>query len=100
MQAVSRADVSRASRLPGDVIVFPAGQIGQLVERDLVRLLDDATLEDDKFDRRDIFDQVRLREMVWGQKAVAVPLGSPWPTLYWPSILMSEIVPRRIEAGM
>ncbi len=77
VQAVSRADLSQASRLPGDVIVFPAGDIGQLVERDLVRPLDEAALADDKFNRRDIFDQVRLREMVWGQKAVAVPLGSP-----------------------
>jgi ABC-type glycerol-3-phosphate transport system substrate-binding protein len=71
------ADIQRASRLPADIVVFPAGELGLLVQRELVRPLDEDALADEAFDRRDILDQVRLREMVWGNKTVAVPLGSP-----------------------
>ncbi len=77
IQNVTRAELSQASRLPADIVVFPAGEIGTLVERELVRPLDEKTLEEQGFDRRDIFDQVRLREIVWGNKLVAAPLGSP-----------------------
>jgi ABC-type glycerol-3-phosphate transport system substrate-binding protein len=77
VQGVTQAELSQASRLPADVVVFPAGELGTLVERDLVQQLNEKTLEDMGFDRRDIFDQVRLREIVWGNKLVAVPLGSP-----------------------
>ena len=77
VQSVTLAELSQASRLPADIVVFPAGEIGTLVERDLVQQLDERVLEDLGFDRRDIFDQVRLREIVWGNKLVAVPLGSP-----------------------
>jgi ABC-type glycerol-3-phosphate transport system substrate-binding protein len=39
--------------------------------------LDDKGLASDKFERREIFDQVRLRDVSWGNRTVAVPLGSP-----------------------
>jgi ABC-type glycerol-3-phosphate transport system substrate-binding protein len=74
---IRAADLVAASRLPGDVIVFPSGLIGQLAERELIVPLDDALLAEPEFDRRDIFDQIRLREMTWGNRTVAVPLGSP-----------------------
>ncbi|MCI0360369.1 MAG: extracellular solute-binding protein, partial [Planctomycetaceae bacterium] len=74
---VSLEDLAKASRLPADVVVFPSGQVGQLVERELIRPLDAEGLAKAGFNRPDVFDQVRLREMVWGNQTVAVPLGSP-----------------------
>src|SRR5207253_2085031 len=74
---VSLAEVASASRLPGDVVVFPSGVIGQLAERGLISPLEPAVLEDADFNYRDIFDQVRLGEMRWGKQTYAVSLGSP-----------------------
>ena len=77
VKEIAASDVVGASRLPGDIVVFPSGLVGQLIERDLIVPLDDAALASPEFNRRDIFDQVRLREMTWGNRTVAVPLGSP-----------------------
>jgi multiple sugar transport system substrate-binding protein len=74
---VSLAEIEGASRLPGDVVIFPSGFIGQLAERGMIVPLEGSTLEDSDFNYRDIFDQIRLREMRWGGKTVAAPLGSP-----------------------
>src|SRR5258705_6580371 len=73
----SLAEVNAAGRLPADAVIFPSGLIGQLAQRGLIVPLDGSALEDSDFNYRDIFDQVRLREMRWGNRTVAVPLGSP-----------------------
>jgi multiple sugar transport system substrate-binding protein len=70
-------EVAAASRLPGDAVVFPTAMLGQLAERGLIAPLESGALEGSEFDYRDIFDQIRLREMRWGGKTLAVPLGSP-----------------------
>jgi multiple sugar transport system substrate-binding protein len=88
---VTLAELSQASRLPGDVVVFPSGQIGQLVERELIGPLDEEALEKGEFNRRDIFDQVRLREMVWANRTLAVPLGSPRLVLVYRRDIFEEL---------
>lgn len=77
VQHVKLPELLAANRLPGDVIVFPAGYIGHLVERELIVPLADEALAGAEFDRPDIFDQVRLRDIAWGNRTVAAPLGSP-----------------------
>jgi ABC-type glycerol-3-phosphate transport system substrate-binding protein len=74
---IATSELAAASRLPGDVIVFPTGLVGQLIDREMIEALDDEPLGKSEFDRRDIFDQIRLREMTWGNRTVATPLGSP-----------------------
>src|SRR5687768_14659860 len=74
---VSAADVAAASRLACDAVIFPAGLIGQLAERGLLAPLEPTALESPEFNYRDIFDQLRLREMKWGSRTFAVTLGSP-----------------------
>ncbi len=71
------AEVTTASRLPADVVVFPSGLIGQLAERALITPLEPAALEEPDFDHRDIFDQLRLREMKWGNRTMVATIGSP-----------------------
>jgi ABC-type glycerol-3-phosphate transport system substrate-binding protein len=88
IRPITREELLSASRLPGDVVVFPAGYVGHLVERELIVPLDDQPLAGSEFDRRDIFDQVRLRDIAWGNRTVAVPLGSPQLLLaYRPDVL-------------
>lgn len=77
VRAASAADIEKANRLPADAIVFPEGMIGRLAERGLIAPMDSASLESADFNYRDIFDLIRLREMKWGDKTVATPLGSP-----------------------
>jgi multiple sugar transport system substrate-binding protein len=77
VRAASAANIEAATRLPADAIIFPTGMIGSLTERGLIGPLDPASLENLDFNYRDIFDQIRLREMKWGDKTFAAPLGSP-----------------------
>jgi multiple sugar transport system substrate-binding protein len=87
---VSLADVLNANRLAGDAIVFPSGYVGELAEREMIVPLADEALAGAKFDRRDIFDQVRLRDIQWGNRTLAVPLGSPQLLLVYRRDLFSE----------
>ncbi len=90
IQPVTRQELLKASRLPGDVIIAAAGDVGCLVERELIVPLDDAGLAGTEFDRRDIFDLVRLRDIAWGNRTVAVPLGSPQFLLAFRSDLLEK----------
>jgi ABC-type glycerol-3-phosphate transport system substrate-binding protein len=58
-------------------VIFPSGLIGQFAQPGLLSPLEPAALDAAEFDQRDIFDQIRLREMKWGSRSFAVPLGSP-----------------------
>lgn len=71
------AEIATAKRLPADCVVFPAGLLGQLAERGLITPLSEQGLANAEFNYRDIFDQLRLREMKWGDKTFAATLGSP-----------------------
>lgn len=83
-------DLKKANRLPGDAVIFPNGELGQLAERGLLLPLENEALEDAEFNYRDIFDQVRLREMRWGGRTVAAPLGSPQLLLCYRADLFQE----------
>ena len=70
-------------QLDADAVIYPAGLIGELAERQLIAALPEDTLAGDKFDARDVLDLARLREVTWGEKIYAVPLGSPQLTLLY-----------------
>src|SRR5436190_10202630 len=77
VRKISWKEASSAQRLPGDLIVYPAGQMGELAEAGLLAPISERTLENDAFALRDIYKQLRLREMKWGDKVLGLPLGSP-----------------------
>jgi ABC-type glycerol-3-phosphate transport system substrate-binding protein len=87
----SSTEIAAASRLPGDAVIFPAGLIGQLAERSLIAPLDAAAIEGADFNYRDIFDQIRLREMKWGNRTFAMPLGSPQLLLAYRADLFEKL---------
>jgi len=62
--------------------------IGELAERGWIAPLSDDVLGMPEFARRDIFDHLRQREIVWGDHVLAVPLGSPpLMLIYRPDLL-------------
>lgn len=77
VQNLSAAEAEKAGRLPGDAVVFPVGLVGTFIEKGLIQQLADDALEDAEFAHRDIFTPLRMEEMRWGNRTVAVPLGSP-----------------------
>jgi len=77
VQDLSLAEAEKAGRLPGDVVVFPAGLIGQFAEPGLILPLEETALEAADFHHRDVFAPLRMGEMRWGNRTLAVTLGSP-----------------------
>jgi multiple sugar transport system substrate-binding protein len=91
VQQLGRAEVLAASRLPGDVVIAAGGDLGQLAEQGLIAPLAEETLAGDEFNRREIFDQVRLRDITWGNRTLAVPLGSPQLLLVYRKDLFDKL---------
>lgn len=83
--------VAGASRLPGDLIVYPSGRIGELAEAGLLAPISDRLLENDAFALRDIYKNVRLHEIRWGDKVFALPLGSPQFVLVYRSDIFAKL---------
>ncbi len=77
IREITWQEAAAAKRLPGDLIVYPAGQLGELAEAGLLAPISSRTLENDAFAMRDIYKLLRLHEMKWGDKVVGLPLGSP-----------------------
>ncbi len=91
IQNVTAEQVATAHRLPGDAIIFPAGLLGQLAERNLILPIESAALEAPAFGYRDIFEQIRRQEMRWAGKTMAVPLGSPQFLLAYRADIFAEL---------
>jgi len=83
--AITAAELLEGTRqrLNADVTLYPSYLLGELAERDLIAPLDSADAADPVFDRQGIFELIQLREIAWGSKVYAVPLGSPQLTLFY-----------------
>ncbi|HEX5104998.1 MAG TPA: extracellular solute-binding protein [Pirellulaceae bacterium] len=90
-EQMTAAELAQAKLLPGDIVLFPTGMLGHCIEGGLIVPLSDDLLAAPQFDRRDIFDQIRLREMTWGNRTVAVSLGSPQILLAYRADLFEKL---------
>ncbi len=81
----------RRTRLSADVVIYPSGLMGELAERDLIAPVSRDVFNGPEFGRRDIFDLIQLREIIWGEQVYAVPLGSPPLTLVYNAGLFDEL---------
>jgi ABC-type glycerol-3-phosphate transport system substrate-binding protein len=88
---VTWKEIAGAKRLPGDLIVYSAGLVGELAEAGLIAPISDRTLENDAFALRDIYKQIRLHEMKWGDKTFALPLGSPQLLLVYRADIFAKL---------
>jgi ABC-type glycerol-3-phosphate transport system substrate-binding protein len=91
VREVKLSELTGASRLPGDTVIVPCGALGELAERGLIVPLDSQALEDSDFHYRDIFDQIRLKEIRWGGQTFAAPLGSPQLLLCYRSDVFEKL---------
>jgi multiple sugar transport system substrate-binding protein len=74
---------ARRKRLGADAVIYPSGLIGELAERDWIVPIAKDVFNGPEFGRRDILEQIRQHEIVWGERVFAVPLGSPQLTLIY-----------------
>lgn len=77
IRQATTAEVTGTAPLPGDVIVFPTGLLGELVEGEQLLPLPAEVTQDEALNLRDIYPHIRLHEITWGGKTYALPLGSP-----------------------
>lgn len=91
VKTISWRQAGEAKRLPGDLIVYPAGLMGELVEAGLIAPIPDRILENDAFALRDIYKPIRLNEMKWGDKVYALPLGSPQFVLVYRADIFTKL---------
>ncbi len=81
----------RRKRLAADVVIYPSGLLGELAERDWIAPISRDVFNGPEFGRRDIFDLIQQREIIWGEQVYAVPLGSPPLTLIYNASLFEQI---------
>ena len=77
IRETTSAELATAKSLSADAVIYPAAEIGSLVERRLIRPLPRAWLVHGDFHEADLFEPGGLAEMRWGEQAYAVPFGSP-----------------------
>ena len=65
------------SSLEADVVIFPSAMLGHLAQHKLIRQLPSTLLDQPDYQKLEIFDQLRRREMQWKGRPYAVSFGSP-----------------------
>lgn len=66
-----------------DVLIYPSRLLGELAKGERIIPLRRSVLQSKEFAAGDIFPLILQREITWGGRAMAVPLGSPVFVLYW-----------------
>ncbi|MEM8866047.1 MAG: hypothetical protein AAGF31_10940 [Planctomycetota bacterium] len=66
-------------RPKADLLVFPSRWLGELCEADRLRPIRESVLSSEQLAFDDFFPLVREREIVYGDRVMALPLGCPTP---------------------
>ncbi len=85
------ADLRERKNLDADVMIYPSQLLGEMAERDLIIPLPAQMLDEQAFAWSDIFDLVRGREIAWGDKTYAVPLGATSYVLWYRPDIFSAL---------
>lgn len=88
IQAVRAADLATAGELPGDAAIIPSPLLGTLAQRNCLRPLGGQT---GGGGLGDVFELLRSREATWGERVMAVPLGSPVLVCYLRADLLAKV---------
>ena len=83
VQATSDKMFSGDTKITADAIIYPAGMLGELVERDLIQVVPDSVLDNEKLNRRDVLTFERGPLVTWGSDVYAFSFGSPNLTLMY-----------------
>lgn len=76
-------ELAAAKRLAADVVIYPAGYLGELAERRLLAPIPTDVIAGPAVRRDDLLPLQRQLETVWGKKTMALPFGSPMLVLYY-----------------
>ncbi|WP_158264858.1 ABC transporter substrate-binding protein [Blastopirellula marina] len=60
-----------------DIVIYPPAMMGELIQRDWIVPVPSATLASEEVAQDDIVQAIRQKEIRWGDKTYALPLGSP-----------------------
>ena len=84
-------ELASAKRLAADVVIYPAGYLGDLAERGLLAPVPAEVLAGPDVERRDLLPTQQQLEMVWGKKTMAFPFGSPTLVLYYRADILEAL---------
>jgi len=84
-------ELAAAKALDSDAIIYPAGELGGLAERHLLRPIPPAWLNRPEYAKKDLFELPGLQETSWGEQIYAVPLGSPVLVLCYRADLFARV---------
>lgn len=76
-------ELAAARRLAADVVIYPAGYLGELTERRLLAPIPSDVIAGPDVGRGDLLPLQRQLETVWGKKTMALSFGSPILVLYY-----------------
>ena len=92
IQHLSSAEfVAAESKPAADVIIYPAGLLGELVEGEWIRPVPDHVLAHPNIDSRDILPLDRGPNVTWGKTVYAFSFGSPSFVLFYRSDLFESM---------
>jgi len=70
-------DIRGKRSLDADVVIYPAGMLGELAEFNLISPIPSSTLESAELARADLLKLARIEEVTWGEDVYAISFGSP-----------------------
>ncbi|MBB77079.1 MAG: hypothetical protein CMJ75_21445 [Planctomycetaceae bacterium] len=76
-------ELAAARRLAADVVIYPAGYLGELAERRLLAPIPPDVIASSAVARDDLLPLQRQLETVWGKQTMALSFGSPVMVLYY-----------------
>lgn len=88
MLEVSEIAVEQLFESDADILVYPSRYLGELAERQQIVDIRTSLVEREGFEMSDVFTLVRREEMRWGDKTMALSLGSPVYVLYYRTDLL------------
>lgn len=81
----------KSKTIDADGVIYPARYLGALAERELIAETRPSSIEREGFDAADVFALARLEACRWGDKQMALPLGSPVFVLYYRADLLDKL---------
>jgi len=75
--SITSAELAGKTQLSADAVIYPAGLLGELAERQLIQPLPSSTVKQTEYAVRDVLTLPRTVEGKWAGKDYCIPFGSP-----------------------
>ena len=88
---ISQEELEAAQTLKADAVIAPSCQVGDVQAKAQLALVPASRVEDEQGSWSESFSLLRVREAVWGNEVVGVPLGSPVLVIYYRADLLERL---------